>query len=201
MKPLLILTLSLFTFITIGCAGMADSMNKMAGIGVVTVENSTFDDAKIIKVTPTWLYEDTGSMDNIRTKLGARWTDKTPDYVALDLAYDSNTSGYSEIYLGFTGVDINIGGKITSFKTNNLTILKSSGYNTVSNTIYTKSENSVIIPMSLLEEMVSADDCRIRIYTSQGYEDAVFSIERSSGGQGTAILSIREFIATVKAES
>ena len=48
--------------------------------------------------------------------------------------------------------------------------------------------------------MVSANDCRIRIYTSQGYEDAVFSITRSSSGQGTAILSIREFIATVKAE-
>ena len=93
--------------------------------------------------------------------------------MTLDLAYDANT-GSSEIYLGFTGIDINVDGKITSYKISDLTILDSSEYNTVTNTIYTKSKNSVIIPLSLLEEMVSADVCRIRIYTSQGYEDAVF---------------------------
>lgn len=180
-----------------GCAGMADTASKIAGLGVVSKQRSTFDDSTIVQVTPTWLYAK-GSWGN-RVKLGARWSSASPDVAALVLSYDSSTSGAGPMYVGLSGIDVNIDGAITSYSANSSTDLGSSNYNTVSKTIYTQSSNAVVIPYSILQSMVSAKDCRLRIHTSKGYEDAEFSIERIPGGQGTAILSIREFIAEVEA--
>jgi hypothetical protein len=164
--------------------------SKMAGLGVVTEEKSTFDGAIIVNVSPQWLYDPDGSFGN-SVKLGARWSNKSPDHVALVL--------HSSGYISLQSIDININGDIKSFKSNSLTMLDNSGYNTVSKTIYTESQNSIVIPYQILEDMVSAKDCRLRIHTSKGYEDANFLIERMPGGQGTAILSIKEFMAKVGA--
>jgi len=181
-----------------GCAGMADATSKMAGLGVVTLEKSTFDGATIVEVSPNWLYDPDGSWGN-SAKLGARWSSNASEFVALVLSYSSNASGYGAAYIGLSGIDINIDGDIKSFLSEKPTNLDSSGYNSVSRTIYTESKNTVVIPYSTLERMVSAKDCRLRIHTSKGYEDSRFSIERIPGGQGTAILSIREFMGKVRA--
>lgn len=182
-----------------GCAGMADATSKIAGLGVVTQEKSTFDGATIVEVSPNWLYDPEGSWGN-SVKLGARWSSNAPEFAALVLSYSSNISGSSAAYVGLSGIDINIDGDIKSFSSGKPTNLDSSGYNSVSRTIYTESKNTVVIPYSILERMMAAKDCRLRIHTSKGYEDARFSIERIPGGQGTAILSIREFIGKVNAE-
>ena len=179
------------------CTSMADTMSKAAGLGVVSQEKSTFDNATIISVSPTFLYTK-GSWGN-SIKLGARWSSKSPEYVALILAYDSSITSSSTAYLSLTGIDINIDGEISSHSTGSPTNLDSSGYNSVSKNIYTSSQNTVVIPYTLLERMVSAKDCRLRIQTGKGYEDSEFSIERIPGGQGTAILSIKEFMAKVSA--
>jgi hypothetical protein len=197
-KLLLMLFAIAFLAALSGCAGMADATSKMAGLGIVTQEKSTFDGATIVEVSPNWLYDPNGSLGN-SVKLGARWSSNAPEYVALVLSYSSNTSGYGAAYIGLSGIDINIDGDIKSFSSNKPTNLDSSGYNSVSRTIYTESKNTVVIPYSTLERMVAAKDCRLRIHTSKGYEDARFSIERIPGGQGTAILSIREFMEKVRA--
>lgn len=171
----------------VGCADMA---SKMAGLGVVTEEKSTFDGATIVNVSPQWLYDPDGSFGN-SVKLGARWSSKSPSHVALTL----QSSGY----MSLKSIDININGDIKSYNSGSSTMLDNSGFNTVSKTIYTESKNSIVIPYSVLNDMVSAQDCRLRIHTSKGYEDALFSIERMPGGQGTAILSIKEFMAKVGA--
>ena len=178
----------------VGCAGMADSMNKMAGLGVVSESKSSYDNSKTIRVSPNWLYDSKENWTANNIKLGARWNSKSPKYIAIDLSYDSNTSGYSPTYMGITGIEININGKKSSYKSSKPTSLDSGSYNSVSKTIYTKSSNSVIIPLETLKNMVQSKDVRIRINTNKGYEDAVFSIERSSSGQSTALLSIREFL-------
>lgn len=182
-----------------GCAGMADATSKIAGLGVVKQEKSTFDGATIVEVSPNWLYDPEASRGN-SVKLGARWSSNAPEFTALVLSYSSNTSGSSATYIGLSGIDINIDGDIKLFSSGKPTDLDSSGYNSVSRTIYTESKNTVVIPYSILERMMAAKDCRLRIHTSKGYEDARFSIERIPGGQGTAILSIREFIGKVNAE-
>ena len=194
-KLLSIITLGILVALS-GCANMADSMNKMAGVGVLSEEQSTFDSAKIIKVSPNWLYESQKSWTANSIKLGARWNSAAPDLVVLDLSYDSSTSG-GATYVSLQGMDLNIDGEKSSYKTEGSTLLNSSNYNTVTKTIYTNSKNSIIIPLSTLKSMVNAKDCRIRIHTSKGYEDSIFSIERSDSGQGTALLSIKQFIEKV----
>lgn len=85
-----------------GCAGMADSTSQSAGLGVITQEKSTFDGATIVNLTPTWLYAE-GSWGN-KVKLGARWSSKAKESVALLLSYSSNASGYSATYMSLKGL-------------------------------------------------------------------------------------------------
>lgn len=191
--------LALLCALVSGCAGMADSMTQLAGIGVVEEEKSTFDGATIVKMSPAFLYrEGSGLGDGVNTKLGARWTSKAPDHVALILSYGSSVSSGGATYVNFSGMDVNIDGAISEYKTGGLTSHDSSGYNPVSRTIYTESQNTVVIPLSTLQKMMTAKDVRLRIHTSRGYEDAQFSIERSSGGQSTAIFHLREFMSRVQ---
>lgn len=192
----IVLALSV-AFAISGCASMVDSMDKAAGLGVVKQETSSFDNATIVSASPTFLHAKDSWGSSV--KLGARWSSAAPGVVALVLAYDSDISAPSRAYLGLTGIDINVDGDISSHKASGSTALDSSDYNTVSKTIYTSSKNAVMIPYALLERMVAAKDCRVRIHTSKGYEDAEFSIERTRGGQGTAILAIKEMMAKVSA--
>lgn len=181
-----------------GCADMADTASRMANIGVVEQEKSTFDGASIIKMSPANLYRE-GAMMGVPFKLGARWNSKAPDQVALILSYQSDVSVGSSAYVGFSGLSVNIDGKISSYRVNAPTSLDNSGYNTVSRTIYTESANAVVIPLVELKRMLAARDCRLRIETNKGYQDAQFSIERIPGGQATAIIPLREFMGRIEA--
>jgi len=172
------------------------AMDKLAGLGVVTQHTSTFDNATVIEVSPNSLY-DPGSAWGTPLQLGARWSSAAPNSVALILAYNSNVSSGTPAYLSLTGLDINIDGAISSYSAGQSTDLSSSAYNNVSNTIYTSSKNAVVIPYSVLQSMVAAKDCRLRIHTSKGYQDILFSTEHIPGGKETAIVSIKEFMTKV----
>ena len=174
------------------------AMDKLAGLGVVTQHPSTFDNATVIEVSPNSLY-DPGSAWGTPLQLGARWSSAAPNSVALILAYNSNVSGGMPAYLGLTGLDINIDGSISSYAAAQPTDLSSSSYNTVSHTIYTSSKNAVVIPYSVLQRMVTAKNCRLRLHTSKGYQDADFSTEHIPGGKATAKVSIKEFMGKVAA--
>jgi hypothetical protein len=174
------------------------AMDKMAGLGVVNQHTSTFDNATVIEVSPNSLY-DPGSAWGTPLQLGARWSSAAPDSVALVLAYNSNVSSGAPAYLGLSDLDINIDGAISSYSAGQSTDLSNSGYNTVSHTIYTSSKNAVVIPYSVLQRMVAAKDCRLRIHTSKGYQDIKFSTEHIPGGKATAIVTIKEFMAKVAA--
>lgn len=177
-----------------GCA----TMDKMAGMGVVTQKTSTFDNATVIEVSPNSLY-DKGSAWGTPLQLGARWSSAAPNSVALILAFNSNVSSAGPAYLGLSDLEVNIDGVISSYSAGQPTDLSSSGYNTVSHTIYTSSKNAVVIPYSVLQRMVAAKDCRLRIHTSKGYQDINFSTEHIPGGKATAIVTIKEFMVKVAA--
>lgn len=196
-KNILRLLLASSVIIISGCAPMADSLSKMTGLGTIDTKVSTFDGSTIVEMSPTFLYND-GMLGN-QIKLGASWNTKSPDTVALILAHNSDVRYSNTAYLNLTGIDINIDGSITSHNTVSSTIHDSTTYNTVSRTIYTESSNAVTIPYSMLIAMINAKDCRLRIHGSKGYEDSKFSVERIPGGQGTAIISMREFIVRVDA--
>lgn len=182
-----------------GCAGMADAMNKASGVGQVSQEVSTFDNATIINLSPAFLYGGGGMMGN-GFKLGARWNSNTPDSAVLVLAQSSSVSAGSAAYTNFKGVSISIDGDQKRFNIAGPTNHTSSSYNTVTRTIYTQSTASVIVPLALVEKMVTVKDCRIRIHSGDGYEDALFHMERIPGGQGTAIPAFREYLAKVDSQ-
>ncbi|MCO1336713.1 hypothetical protein MO867_20510 [Microbulbifer sp. OS29] len=180
-----------------GCTGMADAMSQMGGMGVVTEKVSTFDGAKVVEVTPQFLYNPKRLGGN-SYRLGARWNSLSPEYVALIMEYSSSTS-MNSAYVSLTELNVNISGSIYSYKATDLTDHSSSGWNSISKTIYTTSMNSVVVPFELLEEMLTAEDVRLRVHSGDGYEDSVFSQERIPGGQATALLSLREFMSRVQA--
>lgn len=182
------------------CTGMTDSMNQMAGLGAVTTQKSTFDGATVVSMSPNFLVEKGKWMAN-QVKLGARWLSTEPNDVYLVLVYESSTNrGSGDIFTSINGLDINIDGKISSYNTSGMTKRDSSDYDEFQRTFHTSSTNVVKIPMSQLQAMMAATDCRLRVRTQSGYEDSHFSVDRNgSGGAATARLTLREFLTKVEA--
>ena len=191
MKTNILCACALLLVVVCGLAGCA-AMNKAAGMGVVSESKSDFDGVVTIASTPSFLATKSWGPG---VKLGALWISDHPDTVALWLKNDSDVNAGA--YLTITGLDINIDGQISSWPVGS-TQYDHGGYNTVSKTIYTSSTNQAVVPYSLLQRMVAAKDCRIRIHTSRGDEEAFFSTP-SVAGSPTAIVSIREMMAKVAA--
>lgn len=174
-----------------GCAGMADMASRAGGHGIVSVDEATFDGETIVEVTPNWLYDPEGSWN--RVQLGGRWSSGSPDWVALLLSYRSSTSDQGSVYIDLEAIEIRVDSKVSRFEAGRPSNLSSGSYNTVTSSISTQSRNAIIVPLHVVSDMLAFEDVRLRVYTSEGYEDSVFSVERMPGGQGTAILSFREF--------
>lgn len=189
----------LLCFVLGGCAGMADSVDRMANRGVIEQEKSTFDGATIVKMSPATLYREGAAFGIVPIHLGARWSSKAQDQVALILSYKSNISSGNSAFMSFSALSTNIDGVIAEYKSGGATAHDSSAYNSVSKTIYTQSSNAVVIPITELRKMLVAKDCRLRIHTSNGYEDVQFSVDRMPDGQATAIVYLREFMKRVEA--
>lgn len=176
-----------------GCAGMADASNRMAGIGVIKAEKSTFDGATVVTLSPGFLYnKEKNSIMANSVKLGARWSDKHPDFVTLVLRHDG---GYSaKKYTNIRALEVNIDGEMLRYEATGLTHHSNSGYNSAAGTVFTNSENTVVVPLTVAQRMTTANDCRLRVHTTDGYEDATFSVDRVAGG-GTARFYLKQFLA------
>lgn len=190
------ITLVLITALLASCAGMVDLTNKLAGIGTVSEDASSFDNTVTVRMAPAFLYEK-GSLMGNRIKLGAVWNSGIPDQVGLIMSYSSDVAFSSKAYTNFDGLEININGDISSYEAAGLTSHDSSGYNSVTHTIYTESSNIAMVSMTTLNAMMEAEDVRIRIKTGDGYQDAHFSIERIPGGQTTAKYHMHEFLSKI----
>lgn len=173
-------------------SGCASQMDAFAGIGVIDEENSSFDNSRIVTLTPTWVAG--GGDDYVTsTKVGARWSESNPEQVLLILEYSSSTNS-SDVYKSYESISVNINSEKRNFPASGSTELQSSTYNTVTNTIYTESTAVVPMPLEYLRKMVEAEDVRIRFNSSHRYEDGIFSQETSSFGQDMAKARILEFL-------
>lgn len=177
-----------------GCASMADSADKISGTGQITESVDSFDNSRHLAMGPGFLFEDPSETMPSGVKLGAEWTDKNPNSVALVLSYPSSTSG-GAVYVNFSGMDININGEIIKLTTDGRTHHSDSGYNTISRSIYTSSENYLSVPRELIEQMLSAKSCKLKIYTNDGYVNADFTILRSTAGQAAVKPYLEQFMA------
>jgi hypothetical protein len=181
------------------CASMVDSMDKAIGIGQVSVEQETLDDSTTVRLSPAFLTDDVSDYGLNSYKLGARWNSQSPDTVYLEPNYDSQAGGNA--YTRFEGITVRLDGHSERFDSVGRTNLSSSDYNSVSNTIYTESTGLVPVPLNVVEQMVSVEDVRLRIHSSDGYEDSIFSLARADSGQGLALKYFQNFLSAVKQQS
>ena len=173
------------------CTNFTDSASALAGMGNVREEKSTFDDSEVVSVSPAPLYKK-GSLLGVPFMVGGIWKSNNPNSVGLVLSYSSSTAS-SNLYTSFSSLDINIGGKFYSYSKSGQTSLNSGGYNSISKQIYTESTDVVIIPMSVFQQMLSGNDVRVRLNSSDGPAEANFSEERIPGGQATAKFYLKKF--------
>ena len=189
---------SLIALLT-SCSAYNSAMDSFSGRGKISQEKSTFDGSTIVNVSPTYLYDPArgGAYDGVN--LGAKWQNNLPDIAILVLSYSGSTRFGGALYLGLNGIDINIDGTKYSYKTKGSTVTSNDSYSSYYG-INAKSMNVVAVPYKIFEQMLSAKDCRLRIHTSDGYEDAVFSAESIPyGGPDTAIVAMRKFDQRVQA--
>ena len=186
--------LGLVLAVMAGCT--TDGMNEAMGIGTVTSSKSTFDGATIVNMAPALLSSGEGNRSG-NIHLGARWSSALPDSAALMLSYESWGGLTGKTFANISSASVNIGGNIRSF---NVTGLTQHDPGSPGGMIAdTSSTNSVIIPLSLLRQMTTAPDVRLRIMTDTGYQDSIFSKERLVGGSETAIVPLRKFLQQVDA--
>lgn len=176
-----------------GCA----TMDALSGMGVLTQKTSAYDGGEVINVSGQSLYAPGDALGS-PFQLGATWLSAHPDLVSLDISYRSNVNAGSAAYASIEGLDVRIDGLESQWRAHG-TRLDSTPYNTVSRTIYTTSSTSIVVPLNMLRAMVQSQDCRLRIYTSQGSTDVLFSRDTIPGGKHTAITGIRKLLAAVDA--
>ncbi|MFA0813414.1 hypothetical protein [Microbulbifer epialgicus] len=188
----------IFSGILSGCVGVVDMASLVGGFGVISEKVSTFDGATIVEVSPQFVHDPRHTWKFNTYKLGARWNSKSPEQVALIMSFTSSSDNVDFVYTELMGLDINLNGQQYSFVAENLFDYEREGWNSNLNTAYSEIQSSAIIPLKILKNMATATDCKIRIHSNDGYEDALFSMERRPGGQKLAVLSIREFLANVE---
>ncbi len=95
--------LCLAAIITIsGCAGMSESMQKSAGIGVVTKSQSSFDSATEVLMNPAFVAPADGGTAKI--KMGLTWRSSSPEQVGVLIRF-SSLDGYTTIRSATLNVD------------------------------------------------------------------------------------------------
>jgi len=173
----LIMNKLLFTLLlTVFVSGCSSTIDKMAGLGQLETNISDFSGDTMVELSKTRNAHPTKKQAS--TFFGLKWDSSLPNNVFLYLINQSDVDS-NNTYVNYESIEIKIGDDVSTFNARN-TIHDSSGYNSVTNTIYTDSKASISIPLSLVEKMVSAEDCRIKINTYKWYEVVLFHVDENS---------------------
>jgi len=172
---------------------MADSAS---GLGTIDTQISSFDDSKIITLSPDALYHEDAPWTGVSTKLGAVWASTMPEFITLTLKDESNISS-SNSYKLFESVSVKTENGITPLQINGTTF-SDDGYNTVTKTIHTQSTSTVRLKLADLESYLNSETCVFKITRSDGYELADCKVDRIPGGKKTAILGLKKVIDEIK---
>jgi len=189
MKPNKLLITAVILYLNTGCMSTLD---KMAGVGQINTEISEFSGEKIVELSQSHNYSTKGK---VNTQFGARWVSDNPESVSLKLIYNSDSST-GDAFTSYEGISVSISGETIDFDAGR-TYRNRSDYNELTRVIYTTSTAYVPIPLDYLKSMIEADKCKIRIYSSDGYEDISFDVEKN-GSTEYAKLKIKRFIEEVE---
>lgn len=175
-----------------GCQSIADSAS---GLGTIDTQISSFDDSKIITLSPDALYHEDAPWTGVSTKLGAVWISVEPEFITLTLKDESNISS-SNSYKLFKSISVKTENGITPLNINGTTF-SDDGYNSVTQTIHTQSTSTVRLELADLESYLNSETCVFKITRSDGYELADCKVDRIPGGKKTAILGLKKVIKEI----
>lgn len=184
----------IFICAALSIAGCQSTGNMLSGLCQIEESIDTFENKAQVDFTKCWVPTGTSVWDTPSYKFTFTWYEADPSRMRLGFVYDSSVDGAA--YTRFESVSINVNGTKYDFDNFSDTLLSDSGYNNITNTIYTTSRAGVFIPMSLFEEMITAEDVRIRLSSSRGYEDYLFHISKLGLKEYTK-LHMPKYLATI----
>lgn len=171
---------------TANCCGIKDKQPKSA------------EDADKASISPSPLLSENAVDEKIR--MGAVWSSLRPKTVSLILVFDSRspalngTNDQDSYERGFAAVDIAVDGMKYSYPVGYPTDIDIISYPAGSSPLLPTRRNILAIPFSLLEKMMNAKDCRLKIYTYSGHVDILFSTEKFPDDNVTAIVFFKRFL-------
>ncbi|MGH8158932.1 MAG: hypothetical protein ACREPQ_12490 [Rhodanobacter sp.] len=166
------------------------TLDQLTGRGVVTQHTSDFDNATVIEASPNNI-ADTDGMWTDSTALGASWSSAAPDSVTLTMALTGSSGNVP--FTGIRAFFVNIDGVVSQYSAGQP--VNTAPDATGPHRLY--GSNEIVIPYSVLQQMVAAKDCRLRIQTSTGYRSFDFTRDHMAGGKPAAICSIMDMMAKV----
>lgn len=175
-------------------SGCVSTSNKLAGLCQIEQTKDQFNNSAQVEFTNCWTATSESVWDIPSYKFGFTWLESAPEKIQMNLTYDSTVSG--DAYTNFESVSINFAGAKYRYDNLSNTILSDSGYNNVTQTIYTSSRSALTVPMHVFESMVKSKDARIRIVTSDGYEDYLFHIDENGMTKYTKYY-MRDYLAAI----
>jgi len=198
MKTKLIMV-SVFAFVLSGCAGMSESMQKSAGVGVVTADQSDFDCAREVQMTPAFVAPSDGGMATI--KMGLSWRSTTEDQVGVLIRFSSLTE-----YQTISSVELNIDGQfyelepaeavtnIDSERLTNTTCTYAAGC--TSGLVLKESDKMFLASFDVIKKIPSANKALVKVGNGRSYQ--VGDLLADSYGNVTVLDVLPEFLDKVE---
>lgn len=191
-----LLIAGVFAVLLVGCAGMSETMQKSAGVGVVTSNQSDFDNAKEVQMTPAFVAPSDGGMASI--KMGLTWRSTSEDQVGVLIRF-SSLSDYQTI----SSVELNIDGQfyelepaeaITSVDSTRLTGSTCTlAAGCTSGLVLKESDKMFLAPFHLIKSIPDANKALIKVGNGRSYQ--VGDLLADSYGNVTVLSALPEFLA------
>lgn len=193
------LTVSSLALVLVGCAGMSETMQKSAGVGVVTSQQSDFDSAKEVQVTPAFVAPSDGGMATI--KMGLTWRSTSEKQVGVLIRF-SSLSEYQTI----SSVELNINDQffelqsaeaITNLDSTRLTDATCTlAAGCTSGLVLKESDKMFFTTLNVIRLIPDASKALIKVGTGRTYE--VGDLLAESYGNVTFIDVLPEFLNKVE---
>lgn len=147
---------------------------------------SKFDNSRVVHIEPhgTWC----GMRMTPCAMVGAEWNSAHPDValVQIEMMWE---------YTNINAAEVNIDGHITHLEISHYTTqFNNPDPGSPMGALLRTSDQMFVAPMSLVREMASAKDVRLRVDTSKGYDDGIIN---SAEHDSKAFYALQRFVSAV----
>lgn len=174
--------LTILVFLSISISGCASTP---CATGCIAQNTSTYDGAKELFMTPSYVYRNNSGVSGSDMRLGLYWSDGLPDdNVVLILVPHKDRSAMDS-----TTINFNINGKYQSFASvtkasiKNLNPSKKAAMHFNPRVISGLGYRYFVVNKSFLNGIVSAEDVRIRVDLENTFIEGIFSHDNNAAAK------------------